>query len=78
MILALHGQSLLPGKMPERTNVRGQTNITKFVVLRSTKNLAILIADSDSGWREKSKNTPSKLVPQADVLGLVEPRHIGT
>jgi hypothetical protein len=43
----------------------------KFDISRSTQNLAILIADSDSGWQETSKNTPPKFFPQVVVLAKI-------
>ena len=49
--------------------IQSRTNKhNKCVISWSTKILAILIADSDSGWRETSKNTPPKFFPRVVVL----------
>jgi hypothetical protein len=40
--------------------------------------LAILIADSDSGWQEMSKNTPPKFFPQVVVLAKIFAQNFST
>jgi hypothetical protein len=59
-----------PAAMPAVIQSRTDKH-SKFDISGLTKKLAILIADSNSGWPKTSKNTPPKFFPRVVVLASI-------